>query len=318
MNSVQRQRTFWRIAFFVLFVLAPPLDLFRFDLDAGHFILFGHPWTLDIRDADALTAGMNVILRAFLPIALVVGGGIWLSWKYGRLYCGWLCPHFSVVEMINALMRRASGKLSIWERQPLPEVQTDGVEVHPQRSGWLLVAVAVLFFSLLWAVTLLTYLLAPAEIWGNLFSGELTRNQFIFISAATGLLIIEFTLARHLFCRYGCAIGLFQSLVWMGNRKALVVGFDRAGASACVGCDKSCEHACPMRLQPRQIKRKMFTCTQCQQCVQACERVNEPNGQVSLLQMVADQCALDVSERDFGRRPKVPASCFQRRPVSEQ
>jgi heterodisulfide reductase subunit C len=73
-----------------------------------------------------------------------------------------------------------------------------------------------------------------------------------------------------------------------------------------------------MRLQPRQIKRKMFTCTQCQQCVQACERVNEPNGQVSLLRMVADQCALDVSERDFGRRPEVPASCFQHRPVSEQ
>ena len=31
-----------------------------------------------------------------------------------------------------------------------------------------------------------------------------------------------------------------------------------------------------------------------------------------VLQMVSGQCALDVSDRDFGRRPKVPASCFQR------
>lgn len=318
MNQVQRQRTLWRVAFFALFLLAPPLDLFRFDLDAGHFILFAHPWTLDIHGADAVTASVNIILRAFLPIALVVGTGIWLSWKYGRLYCGWLCPHFSVVEMINALMRRASGKLSIWDRKPLPEVQSDGVQVRPRPSGWLLVAIAVLFFSFLWAVTLLTYLLPPAEIWGNLLHAELTRNQFVFISAATGALVLEFTLARHLFCRFGCAIGLFQSLVWMGNRKSLVVGFDRTRASVCADCDKSCEHACPMRLQPRQIKRKMFTCTQCQQCVQACERVNQPYGQAGLLQMLTDQCALDVSERDFGRRPQVPASCFDRKPMGDR
>ncbi len=85
-------------------------------------------------------------------------------------------------------------------------------------------ALAVPFFSLLWAVSFLTYLLPPFEVWGNLFRGELTRNQFIFITAATVLLTIEFTLARHLFCRFGCAVGLFQSLIWMGNRRALVVG----------------------------------------------------------------------------------------------
>ena len=65
-------------------------------------------------------------------------------------------------------------------------------------------------------------------------------------------------------------------------------------------------------VEDEEIKRKIFTCTQCQQCVQACERVNRPKGQESVLQMVSGQCALDVSERDFGRRPRVPASCFQR------
>ena len=177
---------------------------------------------------------------------------------------------------------------------------------------WLPVAVTVLFFSLLWSVSLLTYLLPPIEIWKNLLTASLTRNQFVFISVAVTLFVIEFTFARHLFCRFGCAIGLFQSLVWMGNRKAMVIGFDRERAAECASCDASCEHACPMRLQPRRIKRKMFTCTQCQQCVQACERVNQPDGKQSLLQMVEGQCALDVSERDFGRRPEVPCGCFQR------
>jgi polyferredoxin len=318
MNRAQTQRLLWRSAFFVLFVLAPPLDIFRFDLNLGHFILFGFPWTLGIDAAQPLQSGLNIILRGFLPIALVVGTGVWVSWRYGRLYCGWLCPHFSVVEMINTLMRRASGKPTLWDKELLPERQSDGVEVHPRRSLWWLTLLTILFFSFLWAVTLLTYLLPPAEIWGNLFSGTLTRNQSVFIGVATALLVIEFTLARHLFCRFGCAIGLFQSLVWMGNRRALVVGFDREHASACAGCDRSCEHACPMRLRPRQIKRKIFTCTQCQQCVQACERVNRPKGEESVLQMVSGQCALDVSDRDFGRRPKVPASCFERESRKER
>jgi polyferredoxin len=317
MNVVQYQRLLWRTAFFALFVLAPPLDLFRLDLTQGHFILFGMPWTLGVRDVGSIEASINIVLRAFLPIALVIGTGIWLSWRYGRLYCGWLCPHFSVVEAINSLMRRAGGKPTLWQRERLPEVQSDGVQIHPQRIMWLLVVLTVLFFSLLWAVSLLTYLLPPAEIWGKLFTASLTRNQFIFISVATTLFVIEFTFARHLFCRYGCAIGLFQSLVWMGNRKALVIGFDRKRAADCATCDTSCEHACPMRLQPRQIKRKMFTCTQCQQCVQACERVNKPQGKQSLLQMVEGQCALDVSDRDFGRRPKVSAGCFHRNAQQE-
>ena len=312
MNRVQWQRLCWRTAFFALFVLAPVLDLFRFDLTQGHFILFGYPWTLGIDAADALQSSLNVIVRAFVPVALIVGVGFWVSWRYGRLYCGWLCPHFSVVEIINSLMRRASGKPTLWQKETLPEVQSDGVEIYPHKWVWLLVALGVLFFSLLWAVSFLTYLLPPLEVWSNLLRGELSRNQFIFISAATVLLSIEFTLARHLFCRFGCAVGLFQSLIWMGNRRALVVGFDRECAAVCAGCDKSCEHACPMRLQPRQIKRKMFTCTQCQQCVQACEDVNRLRGAEGLLQMVSDQCALDVSERDFGRRPLVPADCFHR------
>ena len=80
----------------------------------------------------------------------------------------------------------------------------------------------------------------------------------------------------------------------------------------------ACDNACPMRLQPRLQKRRMFTCTQCQQCVQACERVNRPKGEESVLQMVSGQCALDVSERDFGRRPKVPAGCFQRESGKER
>ena len=312
---MQAKRQMWRSGFFILFILAPPLDIFRFDLHQNHLILFGFPWTLGMETFQqgaigATEMGLNLMLRLFLPIGLALAAGVYIAWKWGRLYCGWLCPHFSVVEMINALMRRASGRVTLWDREKLPDSQLDGTRIEPDRRWWLVTVVAVFFFSFLWAVALLTYLLPPGEVYGNLLAGSLTRNQFIFISVATLLLTIEFTFARHLFCRFGCALGLFQSLIWMANKRAMVVAYDRKRASVCVDCDRSCEHACPMRLKPRSIKRRMFTCTQCMQCVSACEDVQQNTSRLPLLKLLEDRCALDVSERDFGYKPDVPCDCF--------
>ena len=164
---------------------------------------------------------------------------------------------------------------------------------------------AVLGFAFLWAVTLLTYLLPPKEVYGNLLMGTLTRNQAIFLTAATLALVLELTLARHLFCRFGCALGLFQSLAWMGNRRALVVGFDKRRATACQGCEDACDAACPMRLHPRTIKRKMFTCTQCAQCISACRQVQEGNPQGPLLRWVQGEAAAGADHQ--GLRPAASA-----------
>ncbi len=279
--KIQRLRFWTRFAFFSLFLLAPLLDVFRLDLLKGHFIFFGMNWEFGLA---ALTRGelttnaavLKIITLGFLPLVLFVGGGIWISWKYGRFYCGWLCPHFSVVEMINSLMRRASGRPSLWEEKKLPEAESDGT-TYPQRGFyWCWAGLAIVGFSFLWAVVLLTYLLPPAMIYSNLFTGELTRNQGIFIGVATLLFSLEFLLARHLFCRFGCAVGLFQSLAWMMNDRALVVSFDRDRGDACKTCTQACDNTCPMRLQPRKNKRHMFTCTQCVRCIDACEKVQAP------------------------------------------
>ena len=105
------------------------------------------------------------------------------------------------------------------------------------------------------------------------------------------MLSIEFLFARHLFCRYACAVGLFQSLAWMSNRDAMVVGFQRERAADCASCYSACDHVCPMRLKPRNVKQVMFTCTQCAQCVAACETVQHGNPNGSLLAWVSDEAA---------------------------
>ena len=115
-----------------------------------------------------------------------------------------------------------------------------------------------------------------------------------FLAAATGLLFIEFLFARHLFCRFGCAVGLFQSLAWMGNDRAMVVGFDTRRGRECTSCNNACDNVCPMRLRPRTIKRRMFTCTECAQCISACRQVKAGNPQGGLLRWVQGDKALPV------------------------
>ncbi len=299
-DARQRRRRGFQAAFFTLFLLAPILDIFRLDLNLGHFILFGHNWTLGL---DAFIAGqispaqatLNIILRGFLPLLAIVLAFGWTAWKYGRLYCGWLCPHFSVVETINNLMRRASGKASLWDREPLADRRPDGRPVHRDRRYWALVVIAVLGFGFTWATVLLTYLLPPKEIYANLLSLSLTRNQMLFIGVGTVLFSIEFMFARHLFCRFACAVGVFQSFVWMANPKAMVVSFDRANAARCKGCYNACDDECPMRIKPRSIKRHMFNCTECGQCLSACETVQGARGQPSLLSWKFGQQALPES-----------------------
>jgi len=297
--TLQRFRSWSQAGFFLLFVLAPPLDLFRIDLTRGHCILFGADWTLGIDpflrgEIGSGEAALNLILRGFLPILLLGGGLLWTAWRYGRLYCGWLCPHFSVVEMINGLMLRASGKPSLWERKPLPELRPNGERRQPNRWYWPLTLLAVGGFAFVWAVSLLTYLLPPFEIYHNLLGADLTRNQLVFLSVATLAFCVEFLLARHLFCRFGCAVGLFQSLAWMANRKAMVVGFESRRATECQSCNNACDNACPMRLHPRTVKRKMFTCTECAECISACHQVQAQRQRPTLLHWVAGADALPV------------------------
>ena len=300
-RAAQRKRLVFQIGFFVLFIMAPVFDILRYDLIAGHAVIFGFDWRLGLDDfslgrIDARQLDINILLRLFLPLGGFAVAFIAIAWRWGRLYCGWLCPHFSVVETINRLMRHASGKPSVWETKPLPAKNPDGSVFTVDARWWLVAVPLAVAFAFLWTVVLLTYLLPPQEVFGNLWHLAPTRNQAIFLAAGTFLLSIEFLFARHLFCRFGCAVGLFQSLAWMSNRSAMVVGFERKRGADCSTCYRAdsmgtaaCEAVCPMRLKPRTSKNRMFTCTQCAQCVAACSTVQQERG--TLLSWVEHETA---------------------------
>lgn len=298
--ELQRYRMLAQMGFFALFTLTPIFDLLRYDLTEKHAYFLTYQWHLGIDDliagrVDAQTAVVNLILYLFLPLlgagALVIG----IAWKWGRLYCGWLCPHFSVVETINRLMLIATGKHSVWDKKETPPWEPDGTPTPRDKRYWLLVVPAAIGFAFAWAVVGLTYLMPPFQVYHGLFTFSLYRGEVIFLSAATTVLTLEFLFARHLFCRYGCAVGIFQSFAWIVNKKAMVVGFERKRLTDCASCldghGSACDAVCPMRLKPRNVKRWMFACTQCGQCISACGTVNRNNPQGQLLHWVSNEAA---------------------------
>ncbi|WP_434515478.1 4Fe-4S binding protein [Dechloromonas sp. ARDL1] len=349
--ALQRARLLAQMGFFALFAVTPIFDLFRYDLTEKHAYFLTMPWHLGIDEliagtGDPKIAAVNIILFLFLPVlgtlALIIG----VAWKWGRLYCGWLCPHFSVVETINRLMLFATGKHSVWDKKQTPPWEPDGTPMPRDWRYWFAVVPAAIGFAFAWAVVGLTYLMPPFQVYGGLLNFTLLRGEVIFLCAATTVLTLEFLFARHLFCRFGCAIGIFQSFAWIVNKKAMVVGFDRQRITDCANCMKgcgtaanttlarqglhaikdaepgppsgsACDAVCPMRLKPRNVKRWMFACTQCGQCISACATTNRDNPKGQLLRWVSNDAArrneagfsaLSNTDEDAGGKMEQPTS----------
>ncbi len=295
-DPLQRRRRMFQAGFFLLFIFAPALNLLRFDLNETQLWFLGMRWSLGIDafargEMTATQAGISIMLRAFLPALIAIVAFLGIAYRYGRLYCGWLCPHFSAVETLNNVLHRACGKLSLWDRSPTPRAN-----VQPQPRWWPLFALSCVVMGFLWSITLLTYLLPPSAIWSGLVHNTLTPNQARFIVIGGLVFTAEFAFARHLFCRFGCAVGLFQSLAWMANPRAMVVTFSRERARDCRTCDQprgsACDNACPMRLNPRNIKRMMFSCVQCGQCLSACDTSQSAQSRTPTLEWKVGEEAL--------------------------
>lgn len=291
--SREQIRTITQTGFYLLFLIAPLLNIFRFDILEGHFIIFGHSWMFGLESSefeclDTSHSVRDVLLNFILPLLVVIIITAVIVWKYGRLYCGWLCPHFSVVETINRLMLKHLKRITFWEK-PSSEVR----QVLP----WLLMLSTCSLIAFIWSFVLLGYIYPPGLLIMNSYHFELSFGPSLFLLVMTIILTIDFFFARHLFCKYGCSFGIMQSFVWMANSKSMVVGLDKSRAHLCQSCDSECDKACPMRLPVRSIKRSKFTCTQCGICLNACDEAQSDNPEGRLIHWVSNEEAIAIDRQ---------------------
>ena len=167
-----------------------------------------------------------------------------------------------MVETINQTLRRAIGKQSLWDKEPFQSAIPMARRSKADAIWWL--GVIPLSHTLclhLGAGAVDLPATSSRNLWQSM-AGQLTRNQSIFLIAASIAFFVEFMFARHLFCLTLALWDYFKAwLGWPtkshGGRLRAPTGPRLRNLSVCL---RSC--VCPMRLQPRSVKRMMFACVQ--------------------------------------------------------
>ncbi len=212
-----------------LFILAPLVDLLRFDIGGRKLIL--------MRMDFSLLELTPVLLLTFLAVLLVFAGAL----IYGRLFCGWFCPQTTLSELAETFIRffERRRKAALWRRA--------------------LARLAIVALAGFVSASLVTYVLDPARylspplaawlVWGILTAGFSANLIWI----------------RHRFCDGVCPYGILQSVVQ--DERTLGVKLDHNLLKVCLHCH-SCIKACFMGLDIRRIAFDT-QCINCGDCIDA-------------------------------------------------
>jgi polyferredoxin len=228
-GSLHRKRRWLQILTSLVFIVAPFVDILRFDLKDAEMILFGVHFSL------SELAGVFLVILVFI---LVVFAGALL---YGRIYCGWMCPQTTLSELVATFERRLKKR---FKNDPL--------------LGTVLSNLASLGASAFVAASLVTYFLHPTQYFAP------PKAAWIGFGLAT-VVMFGFLSMRHRFCLGFCPYGILQNIIQDG--KTLGVELDPNRASECTNC-LLCVRACFMGVDIRK-ESFSTSCINCGDCISA-------------------------------------------------
>ncbi len=255
------QPLFWALVFF-----GPALDIFRVDMLHQRLVFMG----------EHLPFEFNTLM--WLPIgfygAVILIGVISLIW--GRLFCGWTCPHNTLTEWttgIRALVGREAKPL--WMKRlfrKAPWSQTLFTWLSPFVAGLITIS-----FSLL----LCFYVIPPDFVLAQYASGH-PHIALVWGNGLFMLIGLFLLYAGHDFCRTCCPYGMAQSVsAYHENSRwrPMEIGFSGNKETQCKTC-QACQTVCPVDIDPRDgtltggLKVGQFDgCFNCGECIDACKHV---------------------------------------------
>lgn len=232
-------------------VLAPFVELLRFDLEEGVLVLAGR----HLHPGQDLWVVFGLVLVGLL---WVFGGAL----IHGRLWCGWLCPQTLSSELATKLEARVYGKGRAARRTPGRDLV----------YGTLVVAAAALL-----SAAAVNYFLAPGQRLAP------PPGAWVAWGVLTALAAADFLWIRHAFCLKICPYGVLLQLVQ--DPKTLRVGIADEDRARCLEC-KACDRVCFMDVSPRDRDRHTdAACLLCGLCVDACDRVFARRGREGILHL---------------------------------
>ena len=242
------------------------------DIGGGRFHLFG--LTLAFQDAWLLffvISGLGFTL--FFVTAL-----------FGRLWCGWACPHTVFLDHVyRRIERLLEGDATRRRQLDAAPWSTAKLARRTLKHALYILVSAVI------AHLFLAYFVSLPELWSMIRSAPVEHwNAFGFVAVFTGILYFNFAWFREQLCIIVCPYGRIQSALI--DDHSLVIGYDAArgeprgklgtvGAGDCVGCNR-CVQVCPTGIDIRQGLQ--IECIGCTACIDACDevmtRIERPRG----------------------------------------
>ena len=255
-----------QIAVLLLGAALPWFSIFRLDMPALRVVYLGRAYPLE----------WPYVLGMILPFLVVVWGLALLSFKKGRVFCGWACPYGSLVEFFDGLRTTlgwgANRKVATWMRRS---------RLH----RWGLRAGALLTLGVappLLGASLAAYLDPPARILKDLSTWPQAGNQaqlvlWVWLVLVTLVSWAAGFLVRFHFCRMVCIYGMGQAMAASSAEPARILRprYLPEDLGACGSC-QACLKACFLELDPREkhIRLGFSTgCFNCGDCIDVCETV---------------------------------------------
>lgn len=249
----------------IVFFLGPVLDLFRVDMIDQRMIFLGRAYPFE-------TQYLMWIPIAFYALVVLIGV---VSLVYGRLFCGWSCPHNIMTEWttpLRAVFRKGTdyplALKRLFRKAPLLE------------ALWKLTAFPLgvgITFAL---IVLLSGYIVPVE-WSLAQYQSLSPHiALVFGHGLFTLIGVFLLLTGHDFCRNACPYGMGQSMsaYQEGKWKPMEVAFTGQNIEEdCKTCT-ACQTVCPVAIDPRKpenmIVGQFYGCFNCGECIDACKQVH--------------------------------------------
>lgn len=294
----RRKKIVWTILI-AIWVVLPWLQIgghpaILIDIEHRSFYLFG-----------ATFNSQDFYLAFFLFTG--VGFGLFVvSAMFGRVWCGYSCPHTVFLEgVFRRIERWIEG--SAPARNRLKDLPWNAEKLRKRGLKFVVYLVVSLFLS----HNVLSYFLGADEVLAAITGAPSKHpSAFMFVAIATAIIFVNFTWFREQLCIVVCPYGRLQGVLY--DRDTINVAYDSGRGEPrgrytegdrgdCIDCFR-CVAVCPTGIDIR--NGTQLECVGCANCIDACDEVMTKVGRPTGLVRYDSQSGLETGQRRI-LRPRV-------------